>query len=57
MKIKFNNSIESVRWVAQQNENHFCYEAAARLYREIGDEESAKRCESLAKAQTHPNPK
>lgn len=46
MKRTFKSPDESKRWLAQQNEAWMCYEAAARLWREMGDEESAKRCEA-----------
>ncbi len=42
----FKSPSESTLWVAQMNERNFCYAAAARLYREAGDELSAKRCEA-----------
>jgi hypothetical protein len=46
-RITFESPRESVLWVAQMNERNYCYEAAAKLYREQGDEESAKRCEEM----------
>lgn len=44
------DSRESLLWLARQNENGLCYQAAAKLYRKAGDEESAKRCEEMEKA-------
>ena len=46
--IRFDNPEQSKRWLAQMNEQNFCYKAAARLYREIGDEEAASRCEKMS---------
>lgn len=45
-RIHFTQPGQSTRWLAETNERNFCYEAAARLYREVGDEESAKRCDA-----------
>lgn len=33
-------------WLARANETWFCWEAAARLYREIGMEDDAARCDA-----------
>lgn len=49
MKQEFKSAQQSVRWIAQQNENHFNFAQAAKLYREIGDEEDAKRCDEAQK--------
>lgn len=46
-RIKFTQPGEGLRFIASMNESHHCYEAAARLYRQGGDEEAAKRCEAL----------
>lgn len=45
MKKTFENPNQARIYLAQQNEAWMCYEAAARLYREAGDEDSAKRCD------------
>lgn len=46
-KSQFKNSAESLKWVAEMNENNFCYEQAINIYREIGDAQSVERCEKM----------
>lgn len=46
MKTTFKTPYESSRWVARMNEKNGNLSQAAKLYREIGDEESAKRCDN-----------
>ncbi len=50
-RIKFERPGEGLLFIAQMNENHASYEAAAKLYRQAGDEEAAKRCEALLNVQ------
>ena len=45
-RITFQKPGEGLRFIAGMNEAHGEYAAAAKLYREAGDEEAAKRCES-----------
>ena len=47
-RIKFERPGEGLLFIAGMNENHGSYEAAAKLYRQAGDEEAAKRCEALS---------
>lgn len=51
-RIKFTQPGEGLKFIAGMNESHGSYEAAAKLYREAGDEESAKRCETLLAARS-----
>lgn len=46
-RITFQKPGEGLRFIAGMNESNGCYESAARLYREAGDEEAAKRCETM----------
>jgi len=45
-RIKFTKPGEGLLFIAGMNETHGNYESAAKLYRDAGDEESAKRCEA-----------
>jgi len=47
-RIKFTRPGEGLLFIAGMNESHGSYESAAKLYRQAGDEEAAKRCELLA---------
>ena len=49
---------DSRLWLARQNEAWFCWEAAARLYRELGMKEDAERCEAAKarESKTVPTP-
>jgi len=44
-RITFTKPNEGLLFIAGMNESHGSYESAAKLYRQAGDEESAKRCD------------
>lgn len=49
-RIKFTRPGEGLLFIAGMNESHGNYESAAKLYRDAGDEESAKRCDAALSA-------
>lgn len=49
-RITFQKPGEGLRFIAGMNESHGNYESAAKLYRDAGDEEAAKRCEAMIPA-------
>jgi hypothetical protein len=52
VKKVFQDSEESLRWLAKANEDGYCYPAALKLYKQLDDKESVKRLEKKIRWQS-----